>query len=271
MSGKVKSLRRSAPTNPTTFALSAREEKLIASVKVWLDGMGDLVNASTDAMWGENETAPEVPPWVRVVARRLDRTLFAPATAALDKLELTPYRAGFACGMLEWVQKRFERPIDPALRALNRKLRLSARAKRKLSKLVESFLIRAGFITKREIAQSRYIPRKIERYRDRVQRGPIHDLVEFRRGQADGIQGYGPGTPGDRTDLSTDILFLLGMFWRVVVRFRSVTDLHLWLTRLLGPQKVGDKKRVEKICERVGLSFRKRGRPRKNPTLLLTG
>lgn len=43
----------------------------------------------------------------------------------------------------------------------------------------------------------------------------------------------------------------------------SVPDLHRWLCDLCGERQIGDIKRLEKLCQRIGLKFRGRGRPRK--------
>ena len=155
------------------------------------------------------------------------------------------------------------------LKEMLRQMRISTRARRKMGKLVETFFIGGGFITRAELQRSRFIPRKLKNYRAGLERGPARDAEQFHRGMADGLRGIGHGVPGDRSNLATDIHLALAMWWRVVVRFDSITALHAWLVRLMGAQQVGEKKRVEKICERIGLTLRAPGRPRETPTLLL--
>jgi hypothetical protein len=48
-----------------------------------------------------------------------------------------------------------------------------------------------------------------------------------------------------------------------VEKCRSVPELHRWLSDIFGESLIGDIKRLEKICQRIGLRFRGRGRPRK--------
>lgn len=48
-----------------------------------------------------------------------------------------------------------------------------------------------------------------------------------------------------------------------MLRFKSTAELHKWLCAKLGEQRVGDLKRIQSICKRLGLSFRTRGRPKK--------
>lgn len=70
---------------------------------------------------------------------------------------------------------------------------------------------------------------------------------------------FGVGELGNPT---FEIYLFLLLTWRAVERFRSVRELHSVLIKGLG-RRVGDLKRVEKICQRMGLSFRKPGRPAK--------
>jgi hypothetical protein len=52
--------------------------------------------------------------------------------------------------------------------------------------------------------------------------------------------------------------------WPQIERLGSVTELRKFLlTQHLSEQQLGDKKRLEKLCHRIGLKFRKRGRPPK--------
>jgi hypothetical protein len=50
--------------------------------------------------------------------------------------------------------------------------------------------------------------------------------------------------------------------WRVVEQLNSVRSLHDTLRKSMGEYRVGELKRVEKICQRVGLHYRKPGRPK---------
>ena len=63
--------------------------------------------------------------------------------------------------------------------------------------------------------------------------------------------------------LTTNIYLLMCIFWKYVRKMPSTAVLHGWLTRLLGNQAVGDLDRVRKICFRIKLRLRPRGRPRK--------
>jgi hypothetical protein len=51
--------------------------------------------------------------------------------------------------------------------------------------------------------------------------------------------------------------------WQLIERMDSVRQLHEVLVKVIGARKIGEQKRIEKICQRIGLSFRKPGRPKK--------
>lgn len=68
------------------------------------------------------------------------------------------------------------------------------------------------------------------------------------------------GQPAGETS-TTKIYGMLVMHSDFIPRLQSVRELHEWLQMMLGKYVVSDLKRVEKICERIGLSFRPPGRP----------
>jgi hypothetical protein len=68
---------------------------------------------------------------------------------------------------------------------------------------------------------------------------------------------------GDFGSTTFAIYHLMLLNWRVVDRLASVRELHDWLRRHLGEYRTGDLKRVEKLCQRVDLHYRKAGRPKK--------
>jgi len=63
---------------------------------------------------------------------------------------------------------------------------------------------------------------------------------------------------------TTRVYWVLLQGWPSVARVKSVRELQQALCRYLEPHIVGDVKRIEKMCQRLGLSFGTRGRPRKS-------
>jgi len=64
--------------------------------------------------------------------------------------------------------------------------------------------------------------------------------------------------------VSERIAFVMFLFWRQISRFSSVGELHRFLSLAAAPMGIViSLKRVEKLCQRIGLKFKGRGRPKK--------
>jgi hypothetical protein len=68
---------------------------------------------------------------------------------------------------------------------------------------------------------------------------------------------------GEMGSTSFEIYIFLLLFWRFVNQLKSVSQLHQVLVKIFSAHRVGDLKRIEKICQRIGLHYRKPGRPKK--------
>jgi hypothetical protein len=89
------------------------------------------------------------------------------------------------------------------------------------------------------------------------------DMRDFLLGFADGFSRK-PTTfkSGEMGNPTFEIYIFMIMYWQAVERLNSVRDLHDLLCGVFGSARIGDQKRIEKICQRIGLSFRKPGRPK---------
>ena len=67
---------------------------------------------------------------------------------------------------------------------------------------------------------------------------------------------------GDFGSTTFGIYHFMLWHWREVDQLDSVRALHELLRRSMGEHRVGDLKRIEKICQRIGLHYRKPGRPK---------
>lgn len=87
-------------------------------------------------------------------------------------------------------------------------------------------------------------------------------MRDFLKGFALGFSEmpFGHRGTGDRRDTDTYLLLLFVRPWLKVCP--SVTELHHLIVRVQGSTAAGDKSRTEKICQRLGLRFGKRGRPK---------
>ncbi len=92
---------------------------------------------------------------------------------------------------------------------------------------------------------------------------PYQDMTDFLGGFAEGFS-HKPKTSGLGQFGSTnfEIYVLLLMYHPFIEQLSSVSALHAWLRRVQGEYRTGDLKRIEKICQRIGLHFRKPGRPK---------
>lgn len=242
------------------------EEQVIRVWSEWLDCVYDLVCLTTDTMWNKSTADREIPSWVRRAAHRLANTQLFPATKALDELKLTPFRVGYAFGIMGWGEKRTICEFVAAEKKLTVKRKLSPKTKKNLMRVFENFFLRSGLMNRNELRRSEFIPRNLKNYISKLDRETTERIAEFHRGASDGYRGLGINAPNDRSNLASDVYLALVICWRGVARMESVTELHVWLCRILGPQKVGERDRVRKICQRIGLKFRERGRPRTNGT-----
>jgi hypothetical protein len=91
------------------------------------------------------------------------------------------------------------------------------------------------------------------------------DRAAFFQGLAEGLAkpGIVQGVPAHATT-ATPIYQILFLTRNEVQKLKSVRALRAFLLQCgLSEQVLGDPKRLEKICERIGLSFAGRGRPKR--------
>ncbi len=157
----------------------------------------------------------------------------------------------------------------PELRAAIKKIRLAKKARRQAVRLWQDFLIDVQVLVRPHGRLRPVYQRELKHLARLARRYSGLDESEFHRGLSTGLRGFGSGVPGDRSTDATQVYLALVVWWRFVAQLNSVTHLHRWLGLVLGPARAGERKRTEKICERIGLRFRPRGRPRKNPTRAL--
>jgi hypothetical protein len=93
---------------------------------------------------------------------------------------------------------------------------------------------------------------------------PYEDMRDFLAGYADGFARKSQtDKPGEMGSTTFEIYLYMIFAWPAIARLSSVRQLHEVLIKIFGASRIGDQKRVEKICQRIGLSFRKPGRPKK--------
>jgi hypothetical protein len=221
----------------------------------WLRRLADEFSKLESAMPIKN-VLPETegPPWVQNLEREIRQAMF-PVAKLKKGLALTPQRVGGILGhqcaigvwMMEYLAEELEKPpvemddpkaVEQAVLGIEciRQLRddwyggLRRLAKRALATCVDQ-----TYPDMREflLAYSSAFARKPTRFN---------------------CSSFG-------TTAFEVYLFML-WHWRQIEELNSVRELHDLLSTHLGKQRAGELKRTEKICQRIGLHFRKPGRPK---------
>jgi len=85
----------------------------------------------------------------------------------------------------------------------------------------------------------------------------------FFDGLAEGLSEFAKaGAPGRQTTAAPIYIFLV-IYWQEIEMLGNLATLHQWLIERLSTNMVGDLKRIEKLCQRIGLKFKGPGRPRR--------
>jgi hypothetical protein len=197
----------------------------------------------------------EFPKWVENIEREISLVLLPAAKLRDAKYVITPKRmgsvighgCGMAVAMMEWFAGSEQITIAGAAKPLtdeelkqadefNRSLATWYNAARRLAKLSLCSCVDQTY----------------------------EDMRDFLTGFADGFSRKPRLSKASEIGNPTFEIYLFMMiYWRLIERMGSVRQLHESLVTVFGASRVGEQKRIEKICQRIGLSFRKPGRPKK--------
>jgi hypothetical protein len=195
------------------------------------------------------------PPWVANVEREFARAMFPVAKLKTSKV-LTPrligailgHQCAYAVWLMEWLSTQIEAANSPAEESLTEDEVLKAEP------FHDSFA--KWYSALRRLAKLALCSNVDQSY---------GDMSEFLLAYAAGFaKKPGERIAGDIGGTTFEIYLFLLMYWRVVEQFKSVSQLHEVLRKVLGENRTGDLKRIEKLCQRIGLHFRKPGRPPKS-------
>lgn len=84
------------------------------------------------------------------------------------------------------------------------------------------------------------------------------ECAEFFTAFAEGMKH----SPNDMERTNTRIILALMIGWRTFVQFPSIRAIHEAFCKGMGVQLVGNLKRFEKMCQRIGFKVRGKGRPK---------
>ncbi len=202
----------------------------------------------------------DYPAWVLKVEREFSLVMLPSARLKDPDFKITPKRMGALLGhmcemavwTMEWFNYQVESHTDKEKSPLTEKP-LTEEEWEKGQEMLVSFKDWYG-------AMRRLAKRALCSCVDQT----YEDMTDFLLGFSDAFsrkpktfQASNIGNP------TFEIYVFMLIYWRAVERMDSVRQLHEVLVKVFGANRVGDQKRIEKICQRVGLSFRKPGRPKK--------
>jgi hypothetical protein len=196
------------------------------------------------------------PQWVENVERQLREQLF-PVAEVKDNFSLTPRRIGALIGHscafgMSLVESMKEDNVE-----LHNDLELARFTPERLqhAEKLAVEIMDVWYPALRRLAK-RALCSAVDQ--------PYEGMVEF-------LQAYSKAFSKKPTEKgkinigtsATEIYVFLIFFWRVVDAMKSVRQLHEILQKVFGAQRVGDLKRIEKMCNRIELHYGKPGRPKK--------
>jgi hypothetical protein len=197
------------------------------------------------------------PLWVQNVELEVGAVLF-PVIKIKDELNLTPRRMGaligHTCALGVWMMEGLEHELNKP----GQEIELTKftpeqieHGKKYLNDIVNVWYPALRRLAKRALCSC------VDR--------PYEDMTEFLLAYSEAFsrkpKKLGAADIGNPT---FEIYIFMLIFWRAINALRSVHQLHQCLVRVFGPHRVGELKRVEKICQRIDLHYRKPGRPKKS-------
>ncbi len=226
--------------------------------KTWLKRLADEF-LKLEPFFPVQNMVPDkgVPQWVENVGQELGATLF-PVVRIKDDLNLTPRRMGaligHSCALGVWMMEGLAHELNKPEQEID------------LSKFTPEQIEQGkkylnGIVNDWYPALRRLAKRSLCSCVDQ----PYEDMTEFLLAYSEAFSRK-PKKPGlaDIGNPTIEIYFFMFTFWRAINALRSVHQLHQRLVGVFGPHRVGELKRVEKICQRIDLHYRKPGRPQKS-------
>jgi hypothetical protein len=200
----------------------------------------------------------EYPQWVLNVEREFALVMFPVAKLKDRDVKITPRRMGallgHMCESAVWMREWFESEAEEKQRenALGGK-QLSEDERKAGKECLNS-------LADWNVGMRRLAKRALCSCVDQA----YEDMTDFLLGYADAFsrkpKTFNVGNLGNPT---FEIYLFMLVYWRVIERLDSARQFHEFLVKVFGANRIGDQKRIEKICQRIGLSFRKPGRPKK--------
>jgi hypothetical protein len=212
---------------------------------VWRRQVAQWLEASESKLPEPNFIQGELPEWVHRLSREFMKTLFPEAKFKVGPEWSARELGGMIGHKVAYFHSLADLPSNPAngaFRKLDRKTRARA------IKQIKQFAKCQAVAVQRSLGLAS------------CQSYP--DATEFFTAFAKALNKKPADADASNFHRTTTrVYWLMLVGWRSVERLRSVRDLQQALCRYLEPHVVGDVKRIEKICQRLGLHLGPRGRP----------
>jgi hypothetical protein len=198
----------------------------------------------------------EGPQWVQNVERELGAQMF-PIAKVKDHFSLTPRRLGaligHSCAYGVWMVECLEAMMEAPETTDDFSTKTPGEIER-CEKFVSGIAF-AWYPALRRLAKRALCSSVNQSYEEMTEFLLAYSQAFSRKPKGNGISGFG--------NSATEIYIILILYWRSVNAMESVRQLHQFLGKIVRSNRIGDLKRVEKICERIELRYRKPGRPKK--------
>lgn len=204
----------------------------------------------------------EYPQWVLKVEREFSLVVMPSAKLKDSDLKMTPKRMGAVLGhtcemavwMNEWINHQIESDVP---------MNEASSSEKPLPEITEDQLEKGlnvlGSLGDWYLALRRLAKRALCSCVDQT----YDNMTDFLLGYADAFSRKPKTFQASNMGNSTfEIYVFMLMYWRLIEVMNSVRQLHETLVTVMGT-RIGDQKRIEKICQRIGLTFRRPGRPKK--------
>lgn len=229
--------------------------------KAWLNKLGEEF-LKLEPLFPVPNFMPddEGPKWVRNVERELAATMY-PTARLKEELNFTPRRMGsligYSCAYGVWQMEALEALADRDESDLD-----TTKMTAEQMECGENYLMRIvndWYPALRRFAKRALCSAVDQTYEDMTEFLLAYSQAFSRKPRTLDLSGIGTS--------ATEIYLFLITYWRLVSVMQSVHQLHQCLIKVYGPYRVGQLKRVEKICQRIELHYRKPGRPKKLETI----
>ena len=203
----------------------------------------------------------DCPKWVENLEREVGAALF-PVAKLKEELKLTPKRLGaiigHECSTAVWMMDAIAKAVskfEEEAELKPPKSDMTAEQIEESQKFADGLLI-TWYSALRRFAKKALCSSVDQNYEDMKE-----FLLAYSEAFSRKLTGTGAGSIGHS---AFEIQLCMLHNWRIVEQLNSVRHLHETLVKAFGTYRVGDLKRIEKICQRIGLRYKAPGRPKRS-------